>query len=143
MGTCPSAYGAVERSGPGGSHAQAAPAYGEGRVVKRAAKERKDLTNGGADEDEEEDLEAQAVRRALLSGVQRWCLDVSEWGELSTDQASEINKEGRQAGRQRRCHSAERLRGYHITPRESKRQRERPNRACGACALARTGTPTI
>lgn len=87
MGTCVSARSVLERGSPGGGgggDSQAAPAYGRGRDMKREATGSKALRHGGADEGE--DLEAQAVRRALESGVQRWCLDVGEWGELSADQ---------------------------------------------------------
>lgn len=86
MGTCPSAHGACERGSPGGGGAQAAPAYGQGRIRNRGTTGTTHLTNGGAHQ--EEDLEAQAAPRTLLSGVQRWCLDVSEWGELSAEQVS-------------------------------------------------------
>ena len=94
MGTCPSAHSVVERGSPGNvGDSQAAPDFGKCGVLKPATA----LANRGAGEGE--DLEAHAARRALMSGVQRWFIDVSEWGELSTDQASETNKEaGRQGG---------------------------------------------
>lgn len=103
MGTCPSAHSVVERGTPADEgDSQAAPAFGKGRVMKRGATGREGLTNGAADDDGGEDLEAQAARGVLTSGVQRWCLDVSEWGGLSTDQASEMKKEaGSQGGRER------------------------------------------
>eukprot|EP00752_Nemacystus_decipiens_P010329 g9201.t1 len=52
--------------------------------MERGATEMRGLTHGGAGHGE--DLETRAARRALMSGMQRWYLDVSEWGELSTDQ---------------------------------------------------------
>lgn len=52
------------------------------------------FSSGSADNDEEEEggdggLESRAARSVLLSGVQRWCLDVSEW-ELSADQVQGV-----------------------------------------------------
>eukprot|EP00903_Cladosiphon_okamuranus_P010368 g9809.t1 len=87
MGTCPSAHSVFKRDKPGGGGgSQGVPAYGKGRVVTGGAMRRKGLTAEGWNQGGEEDLEDQAARRALVSGVQRWYLDVSEWGELSTDQ---------------------------------------------------------
>ncbi|CAM9579998.1 unnamed protein product [Ascophyllum nodosum] len=34
----------------------------------------------------DEELENRAIRRVLLAGLQRWCLDVSAWGDLSSHQ---------------------------------------------------------
>ena len=36
----------------------------------------------------DEELENRAIRRVLLAGLQRWCLDVSAWGDLSSHQVS-------------------------------------------------------
>lgn len=52
--------------------------------------------------EEVEEAPAGKRKRALLSGVQRWCLDVSEWDELSADQVRwkkcMMNNTGRQIG---------------------------------------------
>lgn len=32
-------------------------------------------------------LDGQAINKVLLDGLQRWCLDVSDWDELSPRQA--------------------------------------------------------
>lgn len=97
MGTCPSAQTAVEGGSLGDDDdTPAAPAYGKGPGMKRGASGRKGLTKRGTNEKEdlgEDEGEPKATRRALMSGVQRWCLDVSEWGELSTEQASERDAE--------------------------------------------------
>lgn len=139
MGTYPSAPNAVERGSPGsGGDSQAAPAYGNERVMTRGATGRKGLTNGGSNEEEDEDLEVG--RRALVSGVQRWCLDVSEWGELSTDQASERNAEAGgqiyKAETAREGDGAERLTVWAGQVRQQKRQGESPKpHLCGSPAV--------
>ncbi|CAM9576542.1 unnamed protein product [Ectocarpus sp. 12 AP-2014] len=92
MGTCLSAADAAGVGGDtgGSSRPVAAASRAASRAGGRGAGGGSSSTgNPNNDEEEEEGgeggPESRAARSVLLSGVQRWCLDVSEW-ELSADQ---------------------------------------------------------
>lgn len=105
-GACSSAQGADsgwDGGGGGGGGVPIAPAAptndktgaGEQGETKRESTmlllRRGDDDAGGEEGEGVEDTEVVEAlsakrRRTLLSGVQRWCLDVSEWDELSADQ---------------------------------------------------------
>lgn len=92
MGTCLSAADTVGVGGDSG-RSSAGPVAAALRVASRAGGRGAgdgSFSSGSADNDEggeggDGGLESLAARSVLLSGVQRWCLDVSEW-ELSVHQ---------------------------------------------------------
>ncbi|CAB1097022.1 unnamed protein product [Ectocarpus sp. CCAP 1310/34] len=91
MGTCLFAADAVGVGGDSGGRSK--PVAAASRAASRAGGRGAggaSFSSGNVDNDEEEEggnggPESRAARSVLLSGVQRWCLDVSEWG-LSADQ---------------------------------------------------------
>lgn len=82
MGTCPSANVADHdaRAKPLNAIVESGPERSErGRKDAHGLILRGDPAGGG-------NMDAVALQSTLLAGVQRWCMDVSEWGELSADQ---------------------------------------------------------